>query len=384
MLSQIANTLGTGVDAEPYVRGVQNTFRPTITDPNSVEQQRGLMEWQNKMGRTQEAGVTMANMRDMQDKQKEAAAKREGQARSAALNELSKAVISGDSEAIAAAKDAVYKVGEAQGVDMGPSMEGRMQAARAQKNQLFEENERARQAQERADDAKKEGALGQLSAAMNQAQTVEQADALLAKAPPEVAEQAAVLHNRATTRIDKAQTRAEKERDMSAPVATVSAEIPESLPEEVKQAYKTRIEALNKQIEKANENPSLIPNVERQRLQKERSGLESGLYSLQDSIAVKEYSADLATEREYRSKRAAIIGKTLSSTAVKEAMKVDGLFNDISYEKAEEKLKQKLLADLDAEYGRAEFPGAPPVGTIEEGMKYIGGDPKLPESWEEV
>lgn len=79
MLSQIAGTLGTSVDAEPYVRGVQNTFRPTVTDPDSLEQQRGLMEWQNKMGRTQEAAVTMANMRDMRAQQEKAAAEQKQQ-----------------------------------------------------------------------------------------------------------------------------------------------------------------------------------------------------------------------------------------------------------------------------------------------------------------
>jgi len=86
MLSQIANTLGTGVDAEPYVRGVQNTFRPTVTDPNNLEQLTALQAWQSRLGRDEAARTTAAQMEGLKAEQTEAAniraAKTQGQLRS--------------------------------------------------------------------------------------------------------------------------------------------------------------------------------------------------------------------------------------------------------------------------------------------------------------
>ena len=80
ILSQIAGTLGTSVDAEPYVTGVENTFRPNA-DPENVDQMRNLMEWQQRMGRTDAARNTMVSIRDLEERQKEEKLRREGQAR---------------------------------------------------------------------------------------------------------------------------------------------------------------------------------------------------------------------------------------------------------------------------------------------------------------
>ena len=153
-------------DRGMFNRGIENFSRPDA-DPTNMEQMQGLMNWQQQMGREDAARTTLAQVEKLKAEQKEAEATRQGQARSAALNELSKAIVSGDAEAITAAKDVVYKVGEVQGVDMGPAMEGRMQAARAQKNQFFAESERERQALERTEDAAKEQAVGKLAAALN-------------------------------------------------------------------------------------------------------------------------------------------------------------------------------------------------------------------------
>lgn len=70
MLSQIGNTLGTSVDSENYVRGTQNMFRPDV-EADDIEGQRRLMNWQTKLGRTDEARNTMLGINTLEEKQKE-------------------------------------------------------------------------------------------------------------------------------------------------------------------------------------------------------------------------------------------------------------------------------------------------------------------------
>jgi hypothetical protein len=82
MLSQIGNTLGTSVDSENYVRGTQNMFRPDV-EADDIEGQRQLMNWQTKLGRTDEARNTMLGINQMEEQArreaKEAKELRKGQ-----------------------------------------------------------------------------------------------------------------------------------------------------------------------------------------------------------------------------------------------------------------------------------------------------------------
>lgn len=73
MLSQTAGALGTmgSSYSDSLVRNIENMSRPD-TDPTDIASQRQLMGWQNNMGRTDEAALTMANLRDMEAKQKAA------------------------------------------------------------------------------------------------------------------------------------------------------------------------------------------------------------------------------------------------------------------------------------------------------------------------
>ena len=68
MLSQIGNTLGTSVDSENYVRGTQNMFRPDV-EADDIEGQRQLMNWQTKLGRTDEARNTLIGINTLEEKQ---------------------------------------------------------------------------------------------------------------------------------------------------------------------------------------------------------------------------------------------------------------------------------------------------------------------------
>lgn len=68
MLSQIGNTLGTSVDSENYVRGTQNMFRPDV-EADDIEGQRRLMNWQTKLGRTDEARNTLLGINTLEEKQ---------------------------------------------------------------------------------------------------------------------------------------------------------------------------------------------------------------------------------------------------------------------------------------------------------------------------
>lgn len=67
MLSQTAGALGNmgSTYGASLGRNIENMSRPD-TDPTDIASQQALMQWQNNMGRTQEAGNTMRNVQQMQ------------------------------------------------------------------------------------------------------------------------------------------------------------------------------------------------------------------------------------------------------------------------------------------------------------------------------
>lgn len=73
MLSQTAGALGTmgRSYSDSLVRNIENITRPDA-DPTDIASQQSLMQWQNNMGRTDEARNTMLNMQQMEAKRKEA------------------------------------------------------------------------------------------------------------------------------------------------------------------------------------------------------------------------------------------------------------------------------------------------------------------------
>lgn len=65
-----------------------------------------------------------------------------------------------------------------------------------------------------------------------------------------------------------------------------------------------------------------------------------------------------------------------------ETMKI-GMNNRISSINEEYEATKSRIGQLGGEVGRSGgFPGAPPIGTIEDGHRYKGGDPSKPESWD--
>jgi hypothetical protein len=73
MLSGAAGALGTmgSSYSDSLVRNIENTTRPDA-DPTDIASQQSLMQWQNNMGRTDEARNTMLQMQQMEAKRKAA------------------------------------------------------------------------------------------------------------------------------------------------------------------------------------------------------------------------------------------------------------------------------------------------------------------------
>lgn len=70
MLSQIGGAIGgMGSAGNALMRPIENMSRPDVADPNSIQQQQRLMDWQNQMGRTDAARTTMAGIRDLREQQ---------------------------------------------------------------------------------------------------------------------------------------------------------------------------------------------------------------------------------------------------------------------------------------------------------------------------
>lgn len=370
MLSQIGNTLGTSVDSENYVRGTQNMFRPDV-EADDIEGQRQLMNWQTKLGRTDEARNTLLGINTLEEKQKEENTRREGQARSAALNGLSNAIRKGNPTEIEEARDIVQKVGEVQGVSMLSAMQGIENGALQQQEHEWRAEDRLRQGKERADEETDKANLGKFSNDVNAAGSVEDIRTLLEAAPPEIAIQATQLADRAVQRIDADAVRAEKEREINAPVVATSAVIPEGLPKEVAAKYKARLERLNKDITAVNENPGETPKSTKQKLKDDRAALERDLNSVSDQLYLSEYSDQRAQDRLYQQKRSAVLSKTLPTATVEEfrndaseGLAAFGGNKDITFTEAYEQLQQKMLSDLDREFGK----DPAPAGFISAGL----------------
>ena len=85
MLSGAAGALGTmgSTYTDSLTRNIENISRPDA-DPTDVASQQSLMQWQNTMGRTDEAKTTMLGIKQMEDKRK-AAEKQEAIGKAAKL-----------------------------------------------------------------------------------------------------------------------------------------------------------------------------------------------------------------------------------------------------------------------------------------------------------
>ena len=399
MISQIAGTLGTKVDAEPYTRGIENTFRPDA-DPTDLASMRNLYGWQQKMGRGEEARNTMVGIRDLETAEKEQKQIRQGQARSAAINEYDKAMKTGDANAIAAAEDAVYKVGEVQGVDVTGMLSGVEQrsyalarAEAAKREETYQTTER-----ERAANVRKEA--NKVAQALNSATTIEAADKALADAPLEVAGAAAEIHGRAVARLDSDRARAQMEADARAPLIKAAVNIPEGIPEDTtkgitleQNSLNIAIDALNAKIEKGD---VLIPKSERDALTVRRRRLEDRVVNIVDSRSIRNderaYAQGQELDKQIRNlevgKRAPLDSTFVSTLANaiagvdKDGKRIPATTEDIV--KARSILRRDRDRAIDNQINYLRTPADtvwPEIGDVADGSVYIGGDPSDPESW---
>jgi hypothetical protein len=359
-------------------------FRPDV-EADDIEGQRRLMNWQTQLGRTDEARNTLLGINTLEEKQKEENTRREGQARSAALNGLSNAIRKGNPTEIEEARDIVQKVGEVQGVSMLSAMQGIENGALQQQEHEWRAEDRLRQGKERADEETDKANLGKFSNDVNAAGSVEDIRTLLEAAPPEIAIQATQLADRAVQRIDADAVRAEKEREINAPVVATSAVIPEGLPKEVAAKYKARLERLNKDITAVNENPGETPKSTKQKLKDDRAALERDLNSVSDQLYLSEYSDQRAQDRLYQQKRSAVLSKTLPTATVEEfrsdaskGLAAFGGKKDITFTEAYEQLQQKMLSDLDREFGK-EATDPAPAAFLEAGLTQEDWNNSTPE-----
>ena len=415
MLSSIGTSLGSmGGAAEGLLRPIENTFRPQA-DPEDLGSMQNLMQWQQKMGREDAARTTMVGIQDLQKKQKEERTKREGQARALAVSQFEKALQSGDEQSIAAAEDALRKVGEVQGIDVTSLLAGVEQRTFAQSNQAHAESERLRLAQERAKDAQEELVLNKLATQMNSATSIEELDSLLKSASPEVAGVANSLYNNASNRIDKAQERAEAEAAMNAPMQPLDMSLPsEAVGSEVADLFNKRGEQLNDDIEKFNKaiesGNAMLVKTTRSQLQSRRNALESQAHQATYSALISEHTEN---KKDVRQKEADIrtleLGKRAPYKDDAEIMRVakiiagvdekTGGYNPVTteiYDNAKRQLIRQRNADIDnqirflrgeeneelPESESLEGESGPEVGKVYDGMRFLGGNPNDPDNWE--
>lgn len=409
MLSQIGNTLGTSVDSENYVRGTQNMFRPDV-EADDIEGQRRLMNWQTKLGRTDEARNTMLGINTLEEKQKEEKTKREGQARAAAVSEYQKALTGGDEAAITSAEDAMYKLGEVQGIDVTSLLSGVEQRAYAASDQAYQEEERARLGEERRLEALRKQDAESLAQSFGQAKTIEEAEAFLEVAPANVAVLAQELYNSAETRITNGIKRDREEAQMKAPMQNVSITLPDDLPTELKgkfekeqKALDADIDALNKKIEKGE---VIFGSEGRQTLLARRRSLENRVAEQGDRLIIardeenRKAEKDVAKQIEQLEldKRAPLSQEGIGSLA-KALAGVDkkGKPNPVTAEHivaARAQMREMRNNDIDAKIDFIKNPegseededtlGWPELDTVVDGLIYQGGDPEDPTNWKSV
>lgn len=157
MLSQTAGALGNmgSTYGASLGRNIENMSRPD-TDPTDIASQQALMQWQNNMGRTQEAANTARNVQTMQANQQKAA---KAAAMQSSANLTSKLrVLINDPSKPQAEKDVEIKEIQDQLTDLsslvGKDLSGTSAALEQQKAQIQQASAREERAQSAADHAK--------------------------------------------------------------------------------------------------------------------------------------------------------------------------------------------------------------------------------------
>jgi len=361
---------------------------------------RNLHSWQQKMGRSEEARNTLVGIRDLEEAEKEQKKIRQGQARSMAINEYDRAMKTGDVDAIAAAEDAVYKVGEVQGIDVTGLLSGveqrsyasaRADAAKREETAAITERERVARVRKEAN---------KVAVALNSAKTIEEADKALQDAPLEVARSAAEIHGRAVARLDTDRARAQQEADARAPMIKAAVNIPEGIPEDTTKgltleqtSLNAAIDELNKKIEKGD---VLIPQSERDQLVARRKRLEDRVVNIVDSRSIRNeeraYNQGVELDRQVRalevSKRAPLDSTFVSTLASaiagvdKDGKRIPASTEDIV--QARSILRRDRDRAIDNQINFLRTPAGvtwPEIGDVADGSVYIGGDPSDPESW---
>lgn len=406
MISQIAGTLGTKVDSEPYVRGTENAFRPDA-DPSDLGSMRNLMEWQQRMGRSDEARNTLVGIRDLEAKEKEAKLKREGQARAAGAAEYQKAMKTGDAAAIASAEDAMYKIGEVQGIDVTNLLAGIEQRSYAEVDQAYQVKERERVALERVEAEKTKKNAEAFSVAMNQATDLDTVEALRKGATPDLAGIAGDLAQSAEGRIVRQQERALAEADLKAPMQETNLILPESLTGTVAENFKNEASAIDKDIKQLNKDIAngtvLNPNSAKADLKRRRNNLEVRVGQASDGILIRADADARATSKAKEKqisdleilKRAPLnmndvrnVARGIAGVDDKGQQIVPSQEDMIA---ARTMYRASRTNDIDEQirFIRGDVEEESPwpfieVGTIKEGKRYMGDDPGDPANWEDV
>ena len=248
MLSQIGNRLGSG-GAEmgnAFGQMIINSNAPKV-DPNDPTSLQRAAEYAQRTGDTATANMYMQEYRRVVADQKAEAERQKAEltakAANAATFQYKTALESGNAEDIAKAEEALLANATAHGYDGMARLSAASTAVRAQQDQQWQADDRARQEKERAAEV-------QFTTAMNGATDPEAIQKIVDTAPAEMRPTAQRAATARLQYLDGVSRREEQDAVKSTAVSTEIA-IPEALPEELKTSFDAEIKQLEKEMKAA-------------------------------------------------------------------------------------------------------------------------------------
>jgi hypothetical protein len=275
--------------------------RGNMDDPNHLQ---ALAQWASSNGDSQAASMYMQQARQAQAEQKEKEEQEKAELKSAAANaatfQYKTALETGDADTIAKAESALLANAVAHNYDGMQRMSAASTHVRNQQDQDFQQAERQRQAEERANNEA-------FMAKMNGTESTEEIQAIVDDAAPELQATAQQAATRRLQYLESAEARRSREAENSQIIDT-DINIPTDtavLPEALQKQYSAELKQLEKEVEDSKVNGTWEPTT-RRRLQRRRDVLESKVSEAATRNILNQESEARAAQRAFDNKRQSI------------------------------------------------------------------------------